>query len=146
MKRFDRNEVIAALSMMVFGILWLVIGQGYAMGNSVRIGAGVFPVALSVILIALCGVLVLQARGAEHRPFGLHVRPMAFVLGGILFWALTVDVIGFLPATIVLVACCALAERASTWLSTLALTVGLCAFGYVVFIEGLNIPLSVIGE
>lgn len=145
MKRFDRNEVIAALAMMAFGMIWLLIGQGYAMGNSVRIGAGVFPVALSIILIALCGVLVLQARGAEHRPFGFQLRPMALVLGGILFWALTVDVIGFLPATIVLVASCALAERASTWRSTLLLTAGLCAFGYGVFIEGLNIPLSVIG-
>ncbi len=146
MKRFDRNEIIAALSMMAFGFIWLAIGQGYAMGNSVRIGAGVFAVALSLIFIALCGVLVLQARGAEHRPFGFQARPMALVLGGILFWALTVDVIGFLPATIVLMVSCARAERASTWRSTLVLTVGVCTFGYVVFIEGLNIPLSVIGE
>jgi hypothetical protein len=28
----------------------------------------------------------------------------------------------------------------------LGLTVFLCAFGYVVFIEALNIPLAVIGE
>ncbi len=146
MRRFDRNEVIAALSMMAFGAFWLVIGLNYSMGTGVRIGAGVFPVALSVILIALCGTLVMQARGAEHRPFGLRLRPVALILGGILAWALLVDVIGFLPATAILVAMCAMAETESTILSAAGLTLFLCAFGYLVFIEGLNIPLSVLGE
>lgn len=111
-----------------------------------RIGAGVFPVALSVILIVLCTGLVLMARGAEHHPFGLKIRPVALILGGILIWALSVDTIGFLPATALLVAMCVLAERSSTWRTALGLTVFLCLFGYVVFIEALNIPLAIIGE
>lgn len=146
MGRFDRNEVIAALAMLGFGLLWLVIGLGYSWGSSVRIGAAVFPVALSVILIALCAWLVVMARDAEPRAFGLRLRPVALILGGITVWALTVDVIGFLPATAIMVAMCAMAERESTWRSALGLTVFLCAFGVLVFIEGLHIPLALLGE
>ncbi len=146
MGRFDRNEVIAALAMMAYGAVWLVIGLGYSWGSTVRIGAGVFPVALSVILIVLCAALVLMARNAEHQPFGLRVRPVALILGGILVWAMSVDTVGFLPATAILVTMCALAERGSTWRTVLGLTVFLCLFGYIVFIEALNIPLAVIGE
>lgn len=146
MRRFDRNEVVAALAMLAFGALWLVIGLNYSWGNSVRIGAAVFPVALSVILIGLCLCLVVLARDAEARPFNLKPKPVVLILGGISVWALTVDVLGFLPATAALVAMCALAERESTWRSALALTVCLCAFGYLVFIEGLRIPLSLLGE
>lgn len=145
MRRFDRNEVLAALAMMAFGVVWLVIGLGYSWGNPVRIGAGVFPVALSIILILLCAMLVVMARGVEPVPFGLRLRPVALVLGGILIWAQSIDVIGFLPATAILATMCALAERTSTWRSILGLTVFLCAFGYIVFIVGLNIPVSVIG-
>lgn len=145
MGQFDRNEVIAALLMMGFGGLWLVIGLGYSWGSTVRIGAGVFPVALSVILIVLSAVLVVMARGVEHHPFGFRLRPVALILGGILIWALSVDTIGFLPATGILVTMCALAERGTTWRSVLGLTVVLCLFGYVVFIEALNIPIAVIG-
>ena len=146
MRRFDRNEVIAALAMMAFALFWFAIGLRYSLGTGVRIGAGVFPVALSVILMVLCATLVVQARGAEYRSFALRLRPVALILGGVLAWALLVDVTGFLPATAILVAMCAMAETESTLLSAAGLTVFLCAFGYAVFIEGLNIPLSVLGE
>ncbi|WP_157966253.1 tripartite tricarboxylate transporter TctB family protein [Oceanibium sediminis] len=145
MGRFDRNEVIAALAFMAFGLFWVVVGMGYSWGSSVRIGAAVFPVALGVIMIALCGVILGQSRQAEARRIGLKVRPAILILGGILVWALSVDHIGFLPATAILVALCSLAERESTWRSILGLTVFLCAFGTLVFITALRIPLSVLG-
>lgn len=146
MGRFDRNEVIAALAMMAFGLLWLAIGLKYSWGSSVRIGAGVFPVALSVILIVLCAALVVMARSAAHWPFDFRTRPAVLILGGILIWTLLVDVIGFVPSTATLVAMCALAERDSTWRTVVGLIAFLCAFGYVVFIVALKIPLAVFWE
>ena len=71
---------------------------------------------------------------------------MVLILGSILFWALLVEVIGFLPATAVLVGICAVAEKESSLLSVAGLTAALGIFGYLVFIEGLNIPLSVLGD
>ncbi|WP_417599598.1 tripartite tricarboxylate transporter TctB family protein [Pararhodobacter oceanensis] len=145
MQKFDRNEVLAAIAMMAFGGIWLYIGLDYAWGNAVRIGAGVFPVALSLILIALCVLLIAKARSARPLVFSLHVRSLVLILGGILLWALSVDVIGFLPATAVLLAMCGLADPASTWRSIIGMTVFLCAFGYLVFIEALNVPMAIIG-
>ena len=145
MRRFDGRELSAAAAVMAFGAFWLAIGLGYPMGTIVRMGAGFFPVALSVILIGLGAVLAWQSRREDSEPLDFRWRPFLFILGGVLAWALLVDEVGFLPATMVLVALCAMAERSSTWRSAAVLAVGLCAFGYLVFIRGLKIPLSVIG-
>ena len=146
MGRFDRNELLAALAVVAFGLVWLAIAATYPMGTLVRAGAGFFPAALSVVLIVIGFVLAWQSRSEASDALDLRPRPAVLILGGILAWALLVDRIGFLPATAILVALCALAERESTWLSAVGTTVFLCLFGYVVFIEGLGIPLSLIGD
>ncbi|MEP1515432.1 MAG: tripartite tricarboxylate transporter TctB family protein, partial [Nitratireductor sp.] len=86
-----------------------------------------------------------QSRRAEKTAVELRLRPFVMILGGILAWALLVDRIGFLPATAILVLSCALVERETTWRSALMLTAGLCAFGWLIFIVGLKIPMSVLG-
>ena len=67
------------------------------------------------------------------------------IMGGILAWALLVDRVGFIPATVILVLACASVEIGSTWRSSLLLAGGLCATGYAIFIRGLGIPLSPFG-
>ncbi|WP_197435195.1 tripartite tricarboxylate transporter TctB family protein [Nitratireductor arenosus] len=145
MSDFNRNELQAALVLIGLGIGCLIIALGYPMGTVVRMGAGFFPVALSVLLIGLGAVLAWQSRTAEKTEVVLRLRPFVMILGGILAWALMVDRIGFLPATAILVVLCAMVERETTWRSALLLTAGLCVFGWLVFIVGLKIPLSMLG-
>ena len=138
MSDFNRNELLAALVVVGLGAGYLIIAIGYPMGTVVRMGAGFFPVALGVLLTGL-------SRRAEKTAVELRLRPFVMILGGILAWALLVDRIGFLPATAILVLSCALVERETTWRSALMLTAGLCAFGWLIFIVGLKIPMSVLG-
>ena len=76
----------------------------------------------------------------------IALKPFAMILLGILLWALTVDRLGFFAASAILVVCCAVVEKGNTWRSVLALVVFMCVAGYLVFIEGLGIPLSAFGE
>ncbi len=145
MSDFNRNELLAALVVVGLGAGYLIIAIGYPMGTVVRMGAGFFPVALGVLLIGLGAVLAWQSRRAEKTAVELRLRPFVMILGGILAWALLIDRIGFLPATAILVLSCALVERETTWRSALLLTAGLCAFGWLIFIVGLKIPMSVLG-
>ncbi|MEP0278100.1 MAG: tripartite tricarboxylate transporter TctB family protein [Nitratireductor sp.] len=145
MSDFNRNELLAALVVVGLGAGYLIIAIGYPMGTVVRMGAGFFPVALGVLLTGLGAVLAWQSRRAEKAAVELRLRPFVMILGGILAWALLVDRIGFLPATAILVLSCALVERETTWRSALMLTAGLCAFGWLIFIVGLKIPMSVLG-
>ncbi|MEO9612742.1 MAG: tripartite tricarboxylate transporter TctB family protein [Nitratireductor sp.] len=145
MSDFNRNELLAALVVVGLGAGYLIIAIGYPMGTVVRMGAGFFPVALGVLLTGLGAVLAWQSRRAEKTAVELRLRPFVMILGGILAWALLVDRIGFLPATAILVLSCALVERETTWRSALMLTAGLCAFGWLIFIVGLKIPMSVLG-
>ncbi|PSM18423.1 MULTISPECIES: tripartite tricarboxylate transporter TctB family protein [Nitratireductor] len=145
MSDFNRNELLAALVVVGLGAGYLIIAIGYPMGTVVRMGAGFFPVALGVLLIGLGAVLAWQSRRAEKTAVELRLRPFVMILGGILAWALLIDRIGFLPATAILVLSCALVERETTWRSALLLTAGLCAFGWLIFIVGLKIPMSALG-
>ncbi len=146
MPKFDRNELISALAVLAVGAGGLWIASGYSMGTVVRMGAGFVPAALCIILILLGLALVVQSEGAAPVNLEIRWRPFVLILDGILAWALLVDRVGFVPATVVMVLCCAMAERDTNWKSALALSLGLCLFGYVVFIWGLKIPIAVLGD
>lgn len=146
MGRFETRELLAALAVVAVGVLALAVACQYPMGTVVRMGPGFVPLALSLLLIALGAVLALQSRGAAPVELGLRWRPAVLILGGVLAWALLVDRLGFLPATAVLASCCALAERAGSWRSALALSVGLGLFGYLIFIRGLKVPFALVAR
>lgn len=146
MLKFDRNELISALALIAIGAASLWIASGYAMGNIVRMGPGFVPAALSVLLIAIGGALLLLAgQGGARLALDMRWRPVLLILGAMLAWGLLVRRIGFVPSTVVLVVLCSMAEKDARPVPTLIAAAALCLFGYLVFIRGLNIPLPVFG-
>lgn len=147
MKRdLPSGELIAALAVCLFGAGAIWIARDYSMGTVTRMGAGYVPVMLGILLIAMGAVLAWQARAAGPADSTPALRPFALIMGGILAWALIVERLGFVAATVVLVVCCSGAEPRSTVWSTLALAAGLTVGGYLLFVTGLNIPLSAFGD
>jgi hypothetical protein len=76
----------------------------------------------------------------------LRLRPLVFVSLGIFAWALALIPFGLVPATAALIAISALATRPFRPVSTAALCVALSAAGYLVFIWGLGMPLTLFGR
>ncbi|WP_349359160.1 tripartite tricarboxylate transporter TctB family protein [Stappia sp.] len=142
---WNRAELIAALAFVATGVGALVIALDYPLGSITRMGPGFAPVGLSLLLIATAGVVALQARRAPESNVHFALRPFALIMGGILVWAVLVDRVGFVPATVLLVLACAYVEIGTTWRSSLLLAGGLCAAGYTIFIWGLGIPMSAFG-
>ncbi|MCA8906716.1 MAG: tripartite tricarboxylate transporter TctB family protein [Rhodospirillaceae bacterium] len=144
--RTSLAETVAAGVVVAFGLATIWLSSDFPMGTVTRMGAGYVPMALGIIITALGIAIALFDRSDERPRIVIALKPFAMILLGILLWALTVDRLGFFAASAILVVCCAVVEKGNTWRSVLALVVFMCVAGYLVFIEGLGIPLSAFGE
>ncbi|KQT43198.1 hypothetical protein ASG43_15760 [Aureimonas sp. Leaf454] len=121
---------------------------GYPMGTATRMGAGYFPLALSIILAAF-GVAIL-VKGMLHRgPVeSLGIVPWRggfLILAAIIFFGFFVTRLGFVPTLFVTVFASALASRTMSVLGALALALGMIVLCYVIFVQGLGVTLPLIG-
>lgn len=135
-------ELAMALAIILIGLAALYIASDYRMGTLRRMGAGFVPISLSVILTGLGVLLVFECLRAPHSHIPGKVGAFALVIGGIFIWSQTIDRLGFVPATFLLVLACALAERKNTLHSVVGLSLALIGGGYLIFIKGLGIPMS----
>jgi hypothetical protein len=72
----------------------------------------------------------------------LRFRPMVFVCAAILAWALLVERLGFVPATLTLVALSACAERRIRPMPIAILAAVLCVGGIAAFVYGFRMPFE----
>ena len=136
------------------GILYLCIGataiimaRSYSFGSGPRMGPGSFPTVLGGLLM-LIGVAALgKSMLREGGPIGdIGWRPLAFVTLGTVLFGLLLEPAGAVIAICALLGTVYFASRESrpdlvTFFSFLAL-VAFCVF---VFIEGLGVPMSILG-
>ncbi|WP_010140104.1 tripartite tricarboxylate transporter TctB family protein [Oceanicola sp. S124] len=130
----------------------------YPLGSVLRPGPGFFPLGLACLLV-LMGLGVLIEASAEQRRDAAPATaprddpdedpfPWGALLGtaiAILIFAMTVEHIGFVPATLILFAICALCERGRDWRRLALAALLISALGTAVFIWGLGLPLNAFG-
>lgn len=142
---FANRDFWAGLSLILIGGVALVVGSSYPIGTTLRMGAGYFPVVLSVLLILFGIALMLRAIGSTDSIKGgwslraLIALPLSLALFGVLL-----DRAGFIPALFVLVFGSALAGHEFKLLEVLALAAGLTVMCVAVFIYGLGLPYPLI--
>jgi hypothetical protein len=72
-------------------------------------------------------------------------RGILLILGGIIFFGVTVRGLGLAPALFVAVLLSAFASSRTTALAALVLAVALTAFCAAIFVGGLGLPIPLIG-
>lgn len=83
----------------------------------------------------------------DPRPLaGLEWRPIAAISAAIVFFALTVDGLGVLPATFGAVLLAALARDGVSWRRTLVIAVGLTVLCWAIFVLALQLRLPLFGD
>ena len=138
------QDFLAGLMFVAFGIVGAYIARKYPFGTSVRMGPGYLPVVLSWCMIALGVLIVGKSLILEGPGFGrVKLRPLLFVLGCVLIYALTIERLGLAISTFLTTVACAYADTDMRWVETLILGVALAAFCVVTFIYGLSLPLSI---
>ncbi|HWP27851.1 MAG TPA: tripartite tricarboxylate transporter TctB family protein [Xanthobacteraceae bacterium] len=142
-----RRDVRAGLMFMTVGVFGLWASRHYPIGTAVDMGTGYMPRLLCWILVILGAVIAGQgmlANGAMSE--GAEVsrgRPFVFAPLSILVFAFTVERLGVVIATILLVAVGALAGRGLRTIEV-AVTAGvLILFTVAVFIWGLGLTIRI---
>ncbi len=148
------------------GLGAMITARNYPMGSIDRMGPGFFPMVLGAIMAVLGIVLVLKnlegfrqsyrrqyaspapARDDSSRQDGMirAARSILFVLGGMSFFALTIEHIGLLLSVVGLVIICSFAEPGMKWRPTLLLALFMAALSAAIFRYGIGLPLQLWGS
>lgn len=114
----------------------------YALGTLRRMGPGMFPTALGVLLAILGLILLIGAARRSDTPLPqVNFRPFLAVSAGVFAFALMVRPFGMVPAIAALTAIGALAEPRLRPLAVLGLTAVLVVMAILVFRVALDIYL-----
>lgn len=138
-----RAELAFAAFLFALGAIAAWNGWAYGIGQWNDIGPGAFPFGLGVVLMALAALAAREA-GASG-PIERRLAPAMMLLPGIILWALLIEPVGLIGATLVLCLCYSLAEERLNILQAALLALALCAVGYVVFILGFHLNIKLLG-
>lgn len=130
-----RNDFFAALVVILLGIFSAWQSSYYSFGTVSRIGPGMFPLALGVILIiAGCGIMMIESRlgkGSAIRSF--PARGIFSISVAILAFAFLIERVGLAPAVFAAVFFSALAEREFRIKRVFVLAIALAAVCSLIF-------------
>ena len=140
-----RSETLAAGVVVLFGLVVGGIAWTYPMGSAVRPGPGFGPLLVAGLIVVLGLAIMVEVRNAPLPGFKPQLRPLLATVAGILSFALLVERLGFIPATIALVLISGLGEKRVSGWPLLGVAVFMALFGSAVFIWALGVPLKSIG-
>ena len=131
---------------IAFGACTIIIARDYGMGTALKMGPAYFPTILGGLLVLIGAIAMIRAFIVEGTPIGaLAVKPLAILLGSIVLFGFIVRGVGLLVALPLLVLLSASASIYFRLLLTLALAAGLTVFCIMIFVQGLGVPLPIIG-
>ena len=139
------QDVAAGLMFLLVGAGGLWIARDYPLGTAVRIGTGVFPRILCWGLVGLGVIILIQGFvGAGERLTRWSVRPLIFVSLAVLAFALLLEPLGLVVATLALLLLGAAGSPETRWREVTIFAVVMAAVGVILFVEGLGLPLKVL--
>ena len=141
-KDFWAGTIYAAVGLGAF-----LIARGYAFGSGARMGPGYFPSILSILLALFGLAAIVRSIVTEGERVGAIVwNPLLLITGGTVLFALLLPAAGFLIALPVfgLISAAASEQFRFDWRALLGL-VALVAFCALVFVQGLGVPMPLLG-
>ena len=136
------RDFFAGAIFLLFGLCAVLVGRDYPMGTALHMGSGYFPLVLGALLLLLgAGIcikgLVIDGEGLES----IGLRPLLLVLLAIGAFAVSVEPIGLVAATVLMTLIGASASPESRWREVVVLTIALLGLSVGVFAYGLGLPL-----
>ena len=131
---------IAIAAVFAYGVRELPIGTAF------RMGPGYFPLVL-VLLLAVFGLIILIGGiRVPGNPIGaIPWRGLALITLPVIFFGATLKGLGLIPSLTITVFVTTLASRLWDLKTSIAITVVLVVFSWLVFVRGLGLPLSLYG-
>jgi len=137
-------DLLSGLLFLALGIAGIVLSRNYRLGTPGNMGPGYFPLMVSICLAAI-GLLVTLNVSAGEVPERREItlRGPLVVLASIVVFALTLDRLGLVAASFLLVVGCRFAVPRASLIEGVALGGGLAAVAAFAFAYGLGLPFPV---
>ena len=147
-----RTDYYAGALMALIGAFVGLNTLQLQVGTLLRMGPGMFPLALSIILIVVGLLIALNAGDTEadeldHLDHGASAYPdfqgCAAIIGGMVAFVVLTPLVGIVAGTFACVFLAAIGDKDATWLGSFVLSSVVTAIGMIVFIYLLkmNLPL-----
>jgi len=138
----DRDRV-GGLSLIALGVLATYVAiTWYPLGTPQRMGPGMFPAGLGILLVFLGALQFLLTLGRPVSSFKIRVYSPLFVLGGIAAFALMIVPFGLVPAIAGVIVVSSMAELRFRIFDITLLIVGLSLLAPFIFSFCLGIPID----
>lgn len=144
-------DLLVALGVTLLGLVLLLGSLQIPFGINAVVGPRVFPLIVSVGLLALGAVLTLNVlRGERAEPAAeedtdpdapVRLGPPALILGGLVVGALILPSLGFVPGTALMYVSVAAALGERRWPLVVGIALVLSLVTYLVFTRGLGLTL-----
>ncbi|MCI5109483.1 MAG: tripartite tricarboxylate transporter TctB family protein [Marivita sp.] len=145
MFKADYTDVVGGALLVATGLgVTAVSMTSYAVGTLRRMGPGMFPSILGVLLAFLGILIVLQALRKPGRRPDIRVFSPLFVLGGVAAFAALIAPFGLIPAILGVTIISSLAELRLRPVSLILLCLALCLIAPLVFVYGLGLQISLV--
>ena|SRR5688572_23269549 len=138
----DRRDIAGGLFLVVLGLFVAVYAySNYPLGTVMRMGPGMVPTALGVILTGFGALVAVPACFRSGSLPELDIRVMLIVSASIAVFALLIRPFGVAPAVIALTIVASLANREFKPIDTALIAVSLATLTVGVFVFALGLPL-----
>ena len=145
MYRIDYTDLVGGALLVAIGAAVSTVAiQHYPLGTLQRMGPGMFPAILGVVLAGLGVLLALQALRRPGKKPDIRIFSPLFVLAGVAGFALLIPSAGLIPAILGVVVVSSLAELRIRPVSLALLCLALCLIAPLVFVVGLGLPIPLI--
>ena len=139
------RDFFAGAIFLSFGLCAVLVGRDYPIGTALHMGSGYFPFVLGALLLILGAIISIKSlviTGDAIESIGL--RPLLLVLLAIGAFAVSVDTIGLVAATVLMAVIGAAASPESRWREVVVLTIALLGLAVGVFAYGLGLPFTLL--
>jgi Tripartite tricarboxylate transporter TctB family len=142
----NAKDLLAGCLFLAFGAAFYIVAQDYELGSARHMGAGYFPVVLSIVLMGIGLVTVVRGLIVPGEPVrDVAGKALVLVTAGIVLFGLLVERAGLGFAVAALALAAAPASRNARPLSALLLAAALAGFCVLVFVKGLGLPFPMLG-
>lgn len=132
---------------LTIGGLAVVLARDYGMGDTARMGPGYFPTVLGALLVIFGAVSLGRSLLRRGEAIGaIAWKPIVLIVGATVIFAYLLKPAGLVLAllALILISASASSRFRFEWKATAAM-LGLIAFCSLVFVNGLGIPLPLLG-
>lgn len=138
-----RRDQWSALGLAVLAVGYLLAGRRYTLDTLATPGAGIFPLAAGIALLALAIWQFLAARRSAPDPARGGAVPRAPLIMSVVLalYAATLPVLGFTPTSFALVFVAARLMGLAGWWRPATLALGVTLASRVLFVTWLGVPL-----